>query len=105
MSLITTSALSKSFGPDDIFAGVSLSIPRRARIAIVGANGVGKTTLLRILSGLDEPSSGIVNRARGLTIGFLPQEAQLTAGRSLWEESLSPFEELRSLETELASLE
>jgi len=77
MSLITATNLSKSFGPDDIFEGISLSIPRDARIAIVGANGVGKTTLLRILVGLDFPNAGSVQRAKDLTIGYLPQEATL----------------------------
>ncbi|MBN2499363.1 MAG: ATP-binding cassette domain-containing protein, partial [Anaerolineales bacterium] len=53
MSLITASNLSKSFGSEDLFSGLSFSIPPRARIAIVGANGIGKTTLLRILVGED----------------------------------------------------
>ncbi|HZD58126.1 MAG TPA: ATP-binding cassette domain-containing protein, partial [Anaerolineales bacterium] len=94
MSLINASNLAKSFGPDDIFFNISLSVPYAARIAIVGPNGVGKTTLLRILIGLDEPSEGIVNRARDLTIGYLPQEARLAATHSLWEECLSAFEHL-----------
>jgi ATP-binding cassette subfamily F protein 3 len=105
MSLINASNLAKSFGPDDIFFNISLSVPYAARIAIVGPNGVGKTTLLRILIGLDEPSEGIVNRARDLTIGYLPQEARLAATHSLWEECLSAFEHLRAQEAELAHLE
>jgi ATP-binding cassette subfamily F protein 3 len=105
MSILTASNLAKSFGPDDIFSGVSLSIPRGARIAIVGPNGIGKTTLLRILVGLDEPSEGNVFRARGLSIGYLPQEAVLTAGHSLWDECLTAFEDLRQQETELVQLE
>jgi ATP-binding cassette subfamily F protein 3 len=105
MSILTASNLAKSFGPDDIFSSVSLSIPRGARIAIVGPNGIGKTTLLRILVGLDEPSAGSVHRARGLSIGYLPQEAVLTAEHSLWEECLSAFKDLRHKEVELAQLE
>jgi ATP-binding cassette subfamily F protein 3 len=105
MSILTASNLAKSFGPDDIFSSVSLSIPHGARIAIVGPNGIGKTTLLRILVGLDEPSAGSVHRARGLSIGFLPQEAVLTAKHSLWEECLTVFEDLRQKEVELAQLE
>ena len=57
MSLITANDLAKSYGPNDIFSGVTLSIPRRARIAIVGPNGIGKTTLLRILMRPEEPSA------------------------------------------------
>jgi len=105
MPLLSASNLSKSFGPDDIFSGISLSIPKGARIAIVGPNGIGKTTLLRILVGLDEPSGGSINRTRGLSIGYLPQEAVLTAEHSLWQESLSAFEDLLQRESELAQLE
>jgi ATP-binding cassette subfamily F protein 3 len=105
MSILTASNLAKSFGPDDIFSGISLSIPRGARIAIVGPNGIGKTTLLRILVGLDEPSEGNVFRARGLSIGYLPQEAVLTAGHSLWDECLTAFKDLRLQEAELVQLE
>ncbi len=105
MSLITASNVALSHGPDDIFWGAALSIPRGARIAIVGPNGVGKTSLLRILVGLEEPSEGVVHRSRNLTIGYLPQEASLTAGHTLWDECLRPFTELRNLETRLARLE
>ncbi|HEX7975441.1 MAG TPA: ATP-binding cassette domain-containing protein, partial [Anaerolineales bacterium] len=66
MSLLSAIDLSKSYGPNDIFSGISLSIPLGARIAIVGPNGIGKTTLLRVLLGLDDPSNGRVNRARGI---------------------------------------
>ena len=105
MSILTASNLAKSFGPDDIFSGVSLSIPRGTRIAIVGPNGIGKTTLLRILVGLDEPSEGSVFRARGITIGYLPQEAVLTSEHSLWDECLTAFKDLRLQEAELVQLE
>ena len=105
MSLITATNVALSHGPDDIFWGAALSIPRGARIAIVGPNGVGKTSLLRILVGLEEPSEGVVHRSRNLTIGYLPQEASLTAGHTLWDECLRPFTELRNLETRLARLE
>ena len=105
MSLITASNVALSHGPDDIFWGATLSIPRGARIAIVGPNGVGKTSLLLILVGLEEPSTGAVHRSRKLTIGYLPQEASLTAGHTLWEECLRPFTELRNLGTRLAKLE
>jgi len=101
MSLINAANLSKSFGPDDIFEGISLSIPRKARIAIVGANGVGKTTLLRILVGLDYPNSGSVQRAKGLSIGYLPQEATHSAQGTLWEQCLSPFKDIFDMQTSL----
>lgn len=105
MSLITATDLAKSYGPVDIFKGVSLSIPQGSRIAIVGPNGVGKTTLLRLLLDLEEPSAGAIHRARNLKVGYLPQEAMLTGTHTLWQECLSVLTELRELEAELASLE
>lgn len=103
MSLITTSLISKSFGPNDIFEEISLSIPRNARIAIVGPNGVGKTTLLRILVGLDFPDEGSVSKAKGLTIGYLPQEATLVSDGTLWSQCLKVFSDLLEMKSELDS--
>jgi len=105
MSLISALNLAKSFEPTLIFSGISFSIPKDARIAIVGPNGIGKTTLLRILVGLEEPSRGSVQRARDTRLGYLPQEAGLSGTHTLWEECLKAVADLRSLEAELARLE
>jgi ATP-binding cassette, subfamily F, member 3 len=105
MPLLTANDLSKSFGPVDIFSEISLSIPHRARIGLVGPNGVGKTTLLRILLGLEEPSGGTIQRARGLRLAYLPQEARLTSGRTLWQECLTVFAGLLDRQSELVRLE
>jgi ATP-binding cassette subfamily F protein 3 len=105
MSLITAENLAKSFGANDIFSGISLSIPHHARIAIIGPNGIGKTTLLRILAREEEPSAGKVSQARDLTIGHLAQEAGLESPHTLWEECLLPFQQLREQEGELQRLE
>ncbi len=101
MSLITAKDLSKSFGAEDIFEGISLSIPRGARIALVGANGVGKTTLLRILMELDYPNSGSLQYAKDLTIGYLPQEATLSTQGTLWETCLVVFSDLFQIKSDL----
>jgi ATP-binding cassette subfamily F protein 3 len=105
MSLISTSQLSKSYDPVDIFEDITISIPKRARIALVGPNGIGKTTLLRILVGLEEPSSGTVHRSRNLSIGYLPQEAVFDSANTLWEECLEAFNDLLDQAAELARLE
>lgn len=105
MSLITANQLAKSYGAKDVFRGVSLSIPPACRIALVGANGVGKTTLLRILIGEEEASSGDIQRARKLKVGYLPQEAVFESDKTLWEECLTALSELQNMEAELRELE
>jgi len=105
MSLITVSSLSKSFGAEDLFANVSFSVAKGARLALVGPNGIGKTTLLRILIGQEEPSSGTVTRARNLRIGYLPQEADFQLEGRLWQACLEPFAELIRQQGELERLE
>ena len=101
MALIQATNLAKSFGPDDIFEGISVSIQQRARIAIVGPNGVGKTTLLRILLGEDVPNAGTVQYAKDLSIGYLPQEATLATRGTLWETCLPAFADLITMQAEL----
>ena len=108
MPILTTSGLGHAYGADDLFGDVALAVEARDRIGLVGPNGAGKTTLLLALSGLLEPSRGSVDRAAGLTIGYLRQEAVLTfAGRanSVYEEMLTAFADLRRREAELAALE
>jgi ATP-binding cassette subfamily F protein 3 len=105
VALVSTSKLSKSFGAVDVFSDISISIPHRARIAIVGANGIGKSTFLRIIAGRDEPSDGTVSCAKNLRIGFLPQEADYASTQSLWVECLSSFSDIQSMEQLMAQLE
>jgi ATP-binding cassette subfamily F protein 3 len=86
VSLFTAKGLSKHFGAQDIFENISLQIAHGERTALVGPNGVGKTTLLRILAGLEVASAGQMYRARGLRVGYLPQEVTLAeGGETLWE--------------------
>jgi ATP-binding cassette subfamily F protein 3 len=105
MSLITANSLSKSFGAEDLFANVSFSVAKGARLALVGPNGIGKTTLLRILIGQEEPSSGTVTRVKSLRIGYLPQEADFELKGSLWDVCLEPFADLIRMQEELEKLE
>jgi ATP-binding cassette subfamily F protein 3 len=105
MSLITVNSLSKSYGPADIFSGVSFTVAKGARMAIVGPNGIGKTTLLRILVGADEPTSGTVSRSRGVRIGYLSQEADFEMTGTLWDACESVFSHFKTEEKELNRLE
>ncbi len=94
-----------SFGPLDVFQGVNCVISRGDRIGLIGPNGEGKTTLLRILAGELEPSAGEVHRRRGLTIGYLPQEPPPAGAKTLWEDMLEVFSDLIAEERKLAELE
>jgi ATP-binding cassette, subfamily F, member 3 len=110
MSLISASDLAKSYGAEDLFGRVSLAVPHQARIALVGPNGVGKTTLLRILVGLERPDRGLVQRARSLRIGYLPQEVDsrvfgASGAQTLYDLCLGAFAALRDQEAELSRLE
>jgi ATP-binding cassette subfamily F protein 3 len=105
MSIVTASELAKSYGAKDVFWDVSLHIARGDKIALVGPNGSGKTTLLRIIAGLETPTTGQVHRARNLRIGYLPQEAELPGQRTLYEEMLTVFADLRVRQAELRRLE
>jgi len=107
MALVTCNKLSKSYGAQDVLANITAEVPRGAKIALVGANGVGKTTLLRLLAGMEEPSGGTVSRARGLRIGFLPQESEraLRGEGTLWDEMLSAFSDLLAQQARLEATE
>jgi ATP-binding cassette subfamily F protein 3 len=105
MSILVAERIAKSFGPNDIFWDVSCTLARGDRIALVGRNGTGKTTLLRILGGFEEPTSGRAYRAKGLRIGYLPQEAVLDSDHTLWQEMMTAFEVLHKLEARLHELE
>ncbi|HEY8283305.1 MAG TPA: ATP-binding cassette domain-containing protein, partial [Chloroflexota bacterium] len=75
MPLLTAANLSLAYGGLDIFNELSFSVPEDARIGLVGPNGVGKTSLLRVLAGITPPNAGAVHLARGQRIGYLRQEA------------------------------
>ncbi|KAB2861375.1 MAG: ABC-F family ATP-binding cassette domain-containing protein, partial [Anaerolineae bacterium] len=105
MSVLNAIHVSKAFGPDELFGGISVSIPNHAKIALVGPNGAGKTTLLNILIGNDEPTTGKVETKRGLRISFLPQRPKLTGNRTIWEEMLTAFEPLLAQQAKLTELE
>jgi len=106
VSVLTAKGLGKHFGAQDIFTDVSLQINHGERTALVGPNGVGKTTLLRILAGLELASSGQVHRAKGLRVGYMPQEVTLTdSGGTLWELARRAFVHLERQAQQLRRLE
>jgi len=109
MSLLTAYNLVKSFGDFDVFKNVTFALPRKARIALVGPNGIGKTTLLRLIVGLDVPDSGILSQAKNLRMGYLPQEEVASKRKekqlTLWESCLIAFKDLQAMEEKVRNLE
>ncbi len=104
MGVIQVEVVSKAYGDRVLFRDVTWQLSGRERIGLVGPNGVGKTTLCRILVGLDPPDAGRVSRARETTVGYLPQEAAGEARGSVLGEALSGFPEVWELERQLEAL-
>src|SRR5215204_3346956 len=73
--------ITRSYGVETILDRVSLTVPAGARIGVLGPNGIGKSTLLRVLAGLDDPDSGSV--VRDGSVGYLPQEPDARPGETL----------------------
>ena len=81
---IALSGVSRHYGASLVLSNVTLSVPTEARIGIVGPNGVGKSTLLRLLAGVEEPDAGTVTREpAAIRVGYLPQEPDAREGESL----------------------
>jgi ATP-binding cassette subfamily F protein 3 len=94
MLLLSCTNLSRGYDATPLFEDVSFEIHAGERVGFVGPNGAGKTTLLRILAGLDEPDSGKVQLHAGARLGILMQVAEFPAGRTLFDEAKSAFDEL-----------
>ncbi|MBE2268812.1 MAG: ABC-F family ATP-binding cassette domain-containing protein, partial [Anaerolinea sp.] len=108
MSILSAHNLSQQFGAFNVFSGISVSIPHGAKIGLVGANGIGKTTLLLILAGIEESPTGSVHIANGTRIGYLRQEAiEAFAQRdnTVLDEMLTVFAPLQAEEAALRALE
>ena len=103
MPLLTASDLNVSYGDVEIFSDVSLEVAEGARIGLVGPNGGGKTSLLRVLVGHSEPTLGQVHRSTGLRIAYVPQVTPVSAGGTIRDEVTLAFREVVRLEDEIAS--
>jgi len=94
----------KRFGPRILFLEVNWLIRSREKTALVGANGTGKSTLMKVLAGLETLDYGTVQQTRGMSIGYLPQEGLRLTGRGVFEECLTVFDEIRDMATEVERL-
>lgn len=105
MAIITLDRVRKSFGGFDVLDEVSFTIGNNEKVALVGPNGCGKTTILRLICGLEEPDSGSVTILPGTTIGFMPQDSELAGDNTLVDEVSNASTEIKELEKELRRLE
>jgi ATP-binding cassette subfamily F protein 3 len=100
--------LKKSYGGHDVLKDVSFDVGDRDRVGLVGANGAGKSTILKIIAAVLEADEGSV-RVQGdhqaSEVAYLPQDAGVRSGRSLWDEMLSSFPELQQAQAELTTIE
>ncbi|MGA7110260.1 MAG: ABC-F family ATP-binding cassette domain-containing protein [Terracidiphilus sp.] len=94
----------KRFGPRILFLEADWLIRAREKTALVGANGTGKSTLMKVLAGLETLDYGAMQQTRGMSIGYLPQEGLQLAGRTVFDECLTVFDELRAMEGEIERL-
>ena len=102
--MISIDKLRVDFGGTNLFHDVSFIINKKDRIALVGKNGAGKTTMLRILAGEQSPSEGTVSLPRDVSIGYLPQVMNHKDGRTVYQEAELAFEHIREMEERLQQM-
>jgi ATP-binding cassette subfamily F protein 3 len=102
--MIQLSSAGKRFGPKLLFENLDWLITPDARVGVVGANGTGKTTLLKVLCGTDSLDYGSIVSAKNTTFGYLPQDGLQLSGRTVFNECISVFANLRALEQEMEDL-
>src|ERR1700682_5857768 len=102
--MIQLSGAGKRFGHKLLFENADWLITPNDRVGLVGANGTGKSTLMKVLAGLDTLDYGTLTIAKGTSAGYLPQDGLSVSGRTVFAECMSVFDELRAMEQELESL-
>ena len=105
MILISAQDVQKSFGTHEVLKGISFSLQKGEKMGLVGVNGCGKTTLMRIISGEAEADGGMVHKNRDLRIGYLKQVDDIALTDTVWEALLRVFEPVIAMERRLRELE
>ena len=99
--MISIEGLSVAFGGNTLFDNITYVINKKDRIALVGKNGAGKSTMLKIIAGLQAPTSGSVNMPKDLTVGYLPQQMNLSDTRTVMEEAEQAFSHIFELQSRI----
>ena len=102
--MLQLSGAGKRFGMKLLFEDVNWLITPGERTGLVGGNGTGKSTMLKVLAGIESLDYGVVTRTKGMTLGYLPQDGLAMRGKTVFEECLSVFDELRGMESEIEDL-
>jgi ATP-binding cassette, subfamily F, member 3 len=102
--MLQLSQAGKRFGPKFLFQGLDWLITPRDRVGLVGANGTGKSTLLKVLAGLESVDYGNITRQKGIVCGYLPQDGLALSGRTVFAECLSVFSEIHAMQREQEEL-
>ena len=105
MIILALQDVRKSFGTHEVLKSVSFTLQEGERMGMVGVNGSGKSTLMKIIAGLESADSGSVNMQKGLRIGYLAQQGELTGDETVLETLESVFEPQRRMEAEMRALE
>ncbi|NLN07591.1 MAG: ABC-F family ATP-binding cassette domain-containing protein [Firmicutes bacterium] len=105
MSIVQVHNVKKAFGADEVLGGVSFQLQKKERVGLVGPNGAGKTTLLNIMAGLETADEGTVTYAKGTTLAYLEQQADVTSSGSMEEELRKAFAGLEKLAETLRTYE
>jgi ATP-binding cassette subfamily F protein 3 len=103
--MISLSNVTMEFGTQELYRDVNLFVGPEARIGLAGANGSGKSTILKLMSGELEPTRGSVDKRRGTCIGYLPQTGAVVGERTVLEEALTAFKHLDDVQAEMIALE
>src|SRR3954468_3711536 len=102
--MIQLTGAGKRYGPKVLFENVDWLVTPNDRIGIVGANGTGKSSILKVLAGIDGLDSGSISTQKAVSIGYLPQEGLSLSGRSVFAECMTVFDDIRALEDEQEAL-
>src|SRR5690349_24145002 len=102
--MIQLTGAGKRYGPKILFENTDWLVTPNERTGIVGANGTGKSSLLKVLAGIEGLDSGRLTMQKGLSLGYLPQDGHSLTGRTVFAECLSVFDDIRALEEEQEQL-
>ena len=105
MIVLSAQHVTKAFGGTDILLDASLTLQNRERIGLVGVNGCGKSTFLKILTGELQADSGTISMARQLRLGYLAQQCPVISGQTVYQVMDAVFEPVREMEKRLRALE